>query len=112
MTATKPNDVEIQAQPLPSKVGLGKGRNEHFCKWFNDHVQFSLAHNVTLKECYESYKGFLMDDLAKLPLNKRGLAVLLRSHLEPYREMDMVSIVTRSKVIIYGITLPNSSVSK
>ena len=38
--------------------------------------------------------------------------MLLRSHLEPDKEMDMVSMVTGSKAMIYGITWTNSSISK
>lgn len=75
-------------------------------------VHREAMQDVTLKECDQAYKPFLIDDIAKLPLNKRGFAMLLRSHLEPYKEIDMVSIVTWSKVMIYGITLTNNSISK
>lgn len=103
ITTTTTSTLEIKKD---NPVELKEQRdNDRFHKWFNTHVKFTLNGMVTLKQCYDSYKKFLTEDVKKLSLTKRTFAARLRSELEPYINDDTVFLVTRKKVLIAGISL-------
>lgn len=101
--------LENPVKPSPSK-GLKKEvakdkEKENFDEWLDNRVGRSLAGRTTLKECYDSYTSFLMTNLKKIPVTKRGFSTLLRAHLAASVEAEQVRILPRSGVTIYGIYL-------
>lgn len=101
--------LENPVKPSPSK-GLKKEltrdkEKENFYEWLANRVGRCLAGRTTLKECYDSYTSFLIRDLKKISVTKRGFSTLLRAHLAASVEAEQVRILPRSGVTIYGIYL-------
>lgn len=47
-------------------------------QWFLNQVDFCLEGRAPLKQCYDSYKQFLLKDRKKLPLSKKTFSIVVR----------------------------------
>lgn len=79
--------------------------SESLTKCFTHHVRFSPDSIVTLKQCYDSYKRFVTEELGRVRLTKKTFAFLLKTHLAEDLAMTQVRIIARAGVAIYGFHL-------
>ena len=74
-------------------------------EWFSWRVRFSLESVLSLKDLYQDYYNFMINDIERVPVSKRIFSSQLKKHLNSEINTVRVKFYTKSGIYIQGLVI-------